>query len=73
VDCYDCAGKGHTKPAVGACVRCGAGLCAACVRVEEERVEQHGTLGNPLAGTTRKLLCASCDEVLADRDLHSVG
>jgi hypothetical protein len=73
VDCYDCATKGQHEPAVGTCVRCGAGLCATCVRLEEQRVEQHGTLGNPLAGATRTLLCASCDEVLADSHLHSVG
>jgi hypothetical protein len=73
MNCYDCATRGQSEPAVGNCVSCSAGICADCVRTKQQRVDQHSTLGNPLLDTTRKLLCTSCAEVLAGRTLDAVG
>jgi hypothetical protein len=73
MDCFDCQGRGVETAAVGVCVSCGAAVCAGCLRTRQKRLEQHATVGNPLTATTRELLCAPCDQVLADRPLHSVG
>jgi hypothetical protein len=65
MNCFDCSRDGRQVPAVAICVRCGAGICADCARLESRRLDQHATLGRPIEGVTRALTCVSCDEVLA--------
>lgn len=66
MNCYDCAVEGRAEPAVGTCISCGAGVCRRHVRVEEQDVEQ-GSLGPRVEKTTRRFVCTSCDQVLADQ------
>jgi hypothetical protein len=73
MNCYDCATRERVEPAVASCVSCNAGLCAHCLRIEQHAVNQHATVGNPVQGSIRTLLCSSCDRVLAGRSLDSVG
>lgn len=62
--CFDCITQRHDqKAAVGVCARCGAGMCADCVRTEDRSVTEFATVGNPVDAHTRALYCASCDLV----------
>ena len=72
MNCYDCGAQGTREAAVAACVNCGAGMCAAHTRTEEKHLD-HGGLGNPVYASTRRLVCAACDRVLAGNHLTQVG
>jgi|SoiMetStandDraft_2_1073263.scaffolds.fasta_scaffold236982_2 hypothetical protein len=65
MNCFDCGTQGIREEAVGTCVSCGAGMCAAHARTEERQLEQHATPGNPVHASTRTLLCSTCDQVMA--------
>jgi hypothetical protein len=69
MNCYECGSRGVAEAAVGACVNCGAGVCADHAHPEE----QFGTMsGNSIRFMpTRKLFCVTCDDALAHRPVHS--
>lgn len=66
MNCYDCAVEGRAEAAIGTCANCSAGVCRRHVQVEDQEVEQ-GSLGPRIEEATRRLLCTSCDQVLASR------
>jgi hypothetical protein len=73
MNCYDCGVRGVQNPAVAACHSCGAGVCVECVRAEASRVDQPATVGIPVSGSTRLLLCPSCDRAMAAHALGRAG
>jgi hypothetical protein len=74
MNCFDCGTQGIREEAVGTCVNCGAGMCAAHARTEERHLEPSTSLGNPVHASTRTLLCTACDQVMAHhRSLIPVG
>jgi hypothetical protein len=65
MNCYDHGTQGEVLAAVATCVNCGAGMCAAHSRVDDHTLVRWGWV-HP---STRKLLCVSCDRVLAPRSV----
>jgi hypothetical protein len=69
MNCYDCAIRGRIETAVVVCLRCGAGVCADCVRSRSRSLDEHGALGASHPDETRTMLCTPCAKVLADHVL----
>ena len=66
MNCYDCAREERGDvAAVAVCIRCGAGMCLTCSTSETRGLHQLGTLGRPITGQTRALVCRACDSVLS--------
>jgi len=59
MNCYDCKVQGNIEPAVATCANCGAGMCAAHTRAEDNTTTQAG-IGKPVHTTNRKLVCLTC-------------
>ena len=57
MNCYDCASAGWDTPAVGACVNCGAGVCAQDVQLTVHELPHIAGPGNYTHLTTRSLTC----------------
>lgn len=66
MNCYDCAVEGRAEPALGTCSNCSAGVCRRHLQAGEQEVKL-GSLGPRIEEATRRLLCTSCDRVLANR------
>ena len=71
MNCYDCAVEGRAEPALGVCIKCGAGVCRRHLQVEQREVEL-GSIGPGVEEATRRLLCTSCDQVLVNRQPEPV-
>jgi hypothetical protein len=74
VNCYDCALKDTTAPAVAVCDRCGCGVClrhAHVVGLLMERAPGSGpSVGRRLA---RRVTCPSCHEAEAFDHVRCAG
>jgi hypothetical protein len=73
MNCYECSRKGTPAEAVASCVSCGAGVCGEHVRPEAARVDQHATVGIPVTGTVRRLLCVTCDDAMVGHRLDEAS
>lgn len=65
VNCYDCAVEGRTEAALGRCRNCGTGVCQQHLDMGQHAVDQ-SSVGPRAAEASRRLLCTSCDHVLAE-------
>jgi hypothetical protein len=74
MNCYDCAVEGRAEPAVGICIKCGAGICRRHLHLQVEQGEvEPGSIGPGVEEATRRLLCTSCDQVLVNRQPDPVS
>ena len=64
MNCFDCSTDGRTTPAVGSCITCGAGICAAHLELITRELPHTNSPGGYTPKMTRTLTCASCASVL---------
>ena len=65
MNCYDCAVEGRSEAALARCRNCGTGVCQEHLEVGRHPVEQ-SSVGPRAAEASRRILCTSCDQVLAE-------
>ncbi|WP_338596779.1 DUF2180 family protein [Saccharopolyspora sp. SCSIO 74807] len=67
--CFDCAGRNVEQPAVGACMDCGAGVCAQHAHADHRpvtcRMVGLTVVEHPTRLPARILRCPSCTQVRA--------
>ncbi len=64
MNCYDCATHDMTRPAIGICHDCGAGVCTDHARIETKYLTRLVPLGMPVAvePPARTIRCPTCDD-----------
>ncbi|MDT8912330.1 DUF2180 family protein [Amycolatopsis sp. PS_44_ISF1] len=67
MNCFECAGRGETRPSVAVCTTCGAGACLDCVRPTTRDIRHAvGFSSAELAiTTTRELHCTPCHSAIS--------
>lgn len=62
MNCFDCAGVGHSVPAVAICVDCGAGMCMDHARLSVHSLTRTALINRVevVEPPRRTLRCAVC-------------
>jgi hypothetical protein len=66
MNCFDCALAGRTTTAIGTCMSCGGGVCAAEVQLDVHELPHTGSPGNYTHRVTRSLICQTCAAVITE-------